>query len=449
VEVTTGYAPSRGAHIAYQVVGDGPVDLLFVHSFMSNIELGWEHPAMSAFYRRLARFSRLIQFDRRGNGMSDRSGRPSTLEEQVDDVRAVLAAVGSREPAVMAINEGAGLALLFAASHPESVRALVLGAPVPRLVSGPGYEWAQSAAERAERIKVLVERWGQPTTENPWVAMGGLEPHERAAMARYQRLAAGPGDAGAMMVLAGESDVREALGSIQCPTLVIRRREDEMIDERHSRYVAEHIAGARYMELPGSGQVWVGDVEEPGREIEAFLTGARPPAPSERVLATVLFTDIVASTELAARLGDGRWSELLRSHDGLVRGEVERQRGRLVKSLGDGALAVFDGPSRALAAAVAIRDGVRGLGVQVRVGVHTGECELVGEDLGGIAVHIGARVAALAEPDQVLATRTVRDLTVGAPFALDDCGERTLKGIDGPWQLFAVEPAGPVPPNIG
>jgi class 3 adenylate cyclase len=445
VQPQTQYARSRGAHIAYQVLGGGELDLLLVPSFLSNIELGWEHPAMSAFARGLARFSRLIQFDRRGNGMSDSSPRPSTLEEQLDDVRAVLDAAGSRAPAaVLAINEGAGLAMLFAATHPESVRALVLAAPVPRLVRGPGYEWAQSVQERAVRIEAVLTNWGRDSDENPWLAFGGEDPTARAAMARYQRLSSGPGDAVATLELAGETDVRDVLGSIQCPTLVLRRAGDTAIDERHSSYVAAHIAGARYLELRGAGQVWLGDPEEPVGEIESFLTGARAPAASKRVLATVMFTDIVGSTELAAGLGDTRWRELLARHDEVVREEVERHGGRVVKSLGDGALALFDGPSRAIGCAVSLGPRLAELDLPIRAGLHAGECELAADgDVGGIAVHIAARIAALAGAGEVLASGTVRDLSVGSPYQLRSRGEQQLKGLEEPWRVFAVEGAAP------
>ena len=439
----TKYALNGDAHIAYQVLGDGPVDVLFISSFLSNIEIQWEHPAMNAFARRIARFSRLILFDRRGNGMSDGAPGATTLDEQVDDVRAVLEAAGAQRPAVLAVNEGASLALLFAAAHPDSVRALVLAAPVPCMVRRPdGYEWAQTAEQREDYVSRLVANWGRNRPENPWIGMGGSDPEEQAAMARYQRLAGGPGDALAVLSQGGQTDVRGVLPSIQCPTLVLRRGGDDFVDERHSRYVAGHVPGARYVEIEGDGAVWAGDAEQPGREIETFLTGAQPRVPSERVLATVMFTDIVGSTELAGQLGDTRWQELLRRHDEVLRAQVANHRGRVVKSLGDGALALFDGPSRALGAALAIREGIRPLGLVVRAGVHTGECELVGEDIGGMAVHIGARIAAQAEPEQVLASRTVRDLTIGSPFALSDTGEHELKGIGEPWQLFAVESTG-------
>ncbi|HTZ85638.1 MAG TPA: adenylate/guanylate cyclase domain-containing protein [Solirubrobacteraceae bacterium] len=442
--VETRYALSREAHIAYQVLSDGELDLLFVPSFMSNIELSLGHSAIGSFMERLARFTRLIQFDRRGNGMSDGAGSASTLEEQLDDVSAVLDGVGSRETAMIAVNEGAALALLYAATYPERVRALVLMTPQARLVSGPGYEWALSAEQRSAAVQVVVEQWGRDSTENPWLVFGGQRPDQRAAMARYQRLAMGPGDAAAALALAGETDVRDVLGSIQCPTLVLRRQGDPFIDERHCRYVAEQVPGAHYVQLSGDGQIWIGDREEAAREIEDFLTGVRPPLPSERVLATVLFTDIVGSTELAGELGDTGWRELLEQHDALLNAEVRAHRGRVVKSLGDGALALFDGPTRALGCAVALGKLMHGLGVSIRAGLHTGECELLAdEDVGGIAVHIAARISALAGPDEVLASSTVRDLSVGSPFRLESRGEQRFKGVADPWLVFAVAAESP------
>jgi class 3 adenylate cyclase len=437
----TNYARNGDAHIAYQVVGDGPLDVLYISSFLSNIEMQWEHPAMNAFSQRIGRFARMILFDRRGNGMSDGAAGVTTLDEQVDDVRAVLEAAGSRRPAVLAINEGASLALLFAAAHPEAVRALVLAAPVPCMVKGPGgYEWAQTDEEREDFMNRLIANWGRDTPENPWIAMGGSGPQERAAMARFQRLAAGPGDALATLTQGLSTDVRGVMPSIQCPTLVLRRAGDEFIDARHAIYTAEHVPGARYVELDGDGAVWAGDQEQPGREIEAFLTGAAPPAPSERVLATVMFTDIVGSTELAGQLGDAGWKDLLRRHDAVLHEEVAKHRGRVVKSLGDGALALFDGPSRAIGCAMAVSEGVRPLGLRVRAGLHAGECELLpGEDVGGIAVHIAARIAALAAADEVLASGTVRDLSVGSPFTLESRGEQQLKGVAEPWRVYSVQ----------
>jgi class 3 adenylate cyclase len=441
MDVQTRYARSGDAHIAFQTIGEGEVDLLVVPSFMSNIELGWEQPELGNFLRRSSAFARLIQFDRRGNGMSDGVAGAAPLEEQIDDVRAVLDAAGSRHPVLIAVNEGAALALLFAATHPELARALVLLSPQARLIEGLDYEWALSAEQRAAMIDTVIEHWGSASPANPWMVFGGgKDAEQRTRMARYQRLAMGPGAARAALVLAGQTDVRGVLSSIQCPTLVLRREHDLFIDARHSRYVAEHVPAARYVELSGDGQVWVGDQEEAAREIEGFVTGVRPPLASERVLATVLFTDIVSSTERAGELGDAAWRGLLERHDALVRGEVERHRGRVVKSLGDGALAIFDGPSRAIGCALAVRDGVRGLGLNIRAGLHAGECELLsGEDIGGMAVHISARIAALAGADEVLTSGTVRDLTVGSPFALADRGEYLLKGVPDRWRVFAVQ----------
>jgi class 3 adenylate cyclase len=436
---TTCYARSGGLQIAYQVAGEGPPDIVLVPTYASNIELAWETPMFRRFLARLASFSRLIVFDRRGNAMSGGVAGATPLEEQVDDVRAVVAAVGSEDPVLLAWAEGCGLAALYAASHPETVRALIVLSPVPRLVAGPGYEWALGAEERAALVARTVEFWGTPSPQNPWIA-GSEDPHVRALMARWQRLAMNPDAAAAMLATTGEMDVRDVLPSVQCPTLVLRPEHETYFDERHSRYVAEHVADARLVALPGAGPVWVGAEDAAADEIAQFLTGVRRPAVSDRVLATVLFTDIVGSTERAVQLGDERWRSLLRRHDDLVRDEVRRYRGRVVKSLGDGALAVFDGPSRAISSAAAIRERVRELGVEVRAGLHTGECELLADDdVGGLAVHIGARLAGLAAPGEILVSSTVRDLIAGSGQALADHGEHELKGVPGPWRIFAVE----------
>jgi class 3 adenylate cyclase len=440
MSAATQYAPSGDLRIAYQVHGEGPLDLVLVPPFMSNIEIMWDHPGWARLLGRLASFARLIVFDRRGNGMSDGSAGMEPLEEQIDDVRAVMRAAGSEQPVLISMNEGCALTLLFAASHPELVRALVLLTPLARATRAPGYEWAITVEERAGNVKRVEEHWGSSAPENPWTVFAGHEDGQRANLARYQRLAMSPSAAANALAMAGELDVRHVLPSIQCPTLVLRGSEDEFIDVRHSLYVAEHVPGARYVEIPGVDQLWVGEDDGPGDEIERFLTGTTRQAVSERVLATVLFTDIVGSTERAAQLGDGAWRALLERHDAIILEQVERHRGRVVKSLGDGGLAMFDGPSRAISSAVAIRDGVRDLGVEVRAGLHTGECELLGdEDLGGLAVHIGARVSALAGAGEVLVSSTVRDLVVGSGVELSERGEHELKGVPGSWRLFAVE----------
>jgi class 3 adenylate cyclase len=434
----TRYARSGELRIAYQVVGEGPLDIVLVPAFLSNIEIAWEIPGVAGFLHRLAAFARLIVFDRRGTGMSDGLAGASPLEEQVDDVRAVMAAAGSTQPALLSAAEGSGLAAMFAASHPAAARALVMLSPLARLVSAPGYEWAPSREERDAMVERLVEHWGTSSGEQPWAMSAGADPAFWQVLGRYQRLSMNPAAAAAGLTAIGDMDVRELLPSIQCPTLVVRRTDDPDFHEGHSRYVAEHVPGAAYVELrPVSS--WLGLDDELADEVQQFLTGVRPPVVSDRVLATVLFTDIAGSTMQAAELGDRRWRALLERHDRLVREEVDRQRGRFVKSLGDGALAVFDGPSRAISSATAIRDRVRDLGLEIRAGLHTGECELLADDdVGGLAVHIGARISGLAGPSEVLVSSTVRDLIVGSGQALTDRGEHDLKGVPGPWRIYAV-----------
>jgi class 3 adenylate cyclase/pimeloyl-ACP methyl ester carboxylesterase len=437
----TRYARNGDLQIAYQVVGEGPLDVVLIPAYLSNIELYWELPAYAGFLKRLSSFSRLILFERRGSGMSDGIAGATPLEEQIDDVQAVIDAVGSEQPVLASYLEGCGLTALFAASHPDLVRALVLVSPQPRLVAGPGYEWAPSVEERAGIVQAIVESWGKDTAANPLAAVVARgDDRVRSLMARIQRLAMSPAAAADSLAMIGETDVRDVLPSVQCPALVVRPKGETYLDARHSRYVADHIPDARYTEVPGEGPFWFGAEDAVADEIQHFLTGVRRPVVSDRVLATVLFTDIVGSTERAAELGDGAWRSLLERHDGLVRDEVERHRGRFVKSLGDGALAVFDGPSRAISSATAIRDRVRDIDLEIRAGLHTGECELLsGDDVGGLAVHIGARVSGLAGPGEVLVSSTVRDLIVGSGQTLTDRGEHDLKGVPGPWRIFAVE----------
>ena len=432
MEVLTRYARSGDVQIAFQVAGEGPLDVLVVPSFMSNIELGWDLPVQARFLGRLASFARVIQFDRRGAGMSGGVAGATPLEEQIDDVLAVIDAAGSEQPVLVSNAEGCALAVLFAASHPELVRALALITPTPRVVRGPGYEWAQSVEERAAIVAQVVEHWGSGSPAQPWGGFAGQDEQARRLLARHQRLAMTPDAVAATLAMVGEIDVRHALPSVQCPTLVLRRADDTFFDARHSRYTAEHIPNAQLVET-GPG-VRAAD------EIERFLTGVRRPVVSDRVLATVLFTDIVGSTERAAELGDGAWRTLLGHHDTIVREEVERHRGHLVKSLGDGVLATFDGPSRAISSAIVIREGLRALGLDIRAGLHTGECELLADDdIGGLAVHIGARISSLAGPGEVLVSSTVRDLIVGSGQTLANRGDHELKGVPEPWRVYAVE----------
>ena len=437
----THYARSGDLQIAYQVAGEGPLDIILIPPYLSNIEMYWEMTSFARLLVKLSSFSRLILFDRRGSGMSDGIAGATPLEETIDDVQAVIDASGSEQPVLMSFLEGCGLTALFAASHPDLVRALVLASPQARLVAGPGYEWAPTVEERNKFVEAIVETWGIDSPDNPIAALlSSGDEHVRSLTARMQRFAMSPAAAAAALAMIGETDVRDVLGSVQCPTLVLRLEGDTYLDERHSSYVAEHTPGAKYVEIPGEGALWVGAEKAFADEIHLFLTGARPAVVSDRLLATVLFTDIVSSTEQAAELGDEAWRSLLARHDRIVREEVERHRGRLVKSLGDGALAVFDGPSRAISSAVAARDRVEDLGLEIRAGLHTGECELLpDDDVGGLAVHIGARVSSLAGPGEVLVSSTVRDLVVGSGQVLSDRGEHDLKGVPGPWRIFAVE----------
>jgi class 3 adenylate cyclase len=432
IEVLTRYVRSGDLQIAYQVAGEGALDVLVVPRWFSNIDLDWELPPSARFLTRLASFARLIQFDRRGAGMSGGIAGATPLEEQIDDVRAVLDAAGADQPTLISIAEGCALAVLFAASHPDLVRALVLITPTPRVVRGPGYEWAQSVEERRKMVQAVVEYWASSSPKQPWGGFAGQDEQRRRLLARHRRLSMAPDAAAASLAMVGELDVRDALPSVQCPTLVLHRASDAYIDECHSRYAAAHIPDARYVEVQPGGHAT--------DEIEQFLTGVRRPVLSDRVLATVLFTDIVGSTERAAELGDSGWRRLLERHDALVREQVERYRGRFVKSLGDGMLATFDGPSRAISSALAIRDALRTLNLDVRAGLHTGECELLADDdVGGLAVHIGARISGLAGPGEVLVSSTVRDLVVGSDQILADRGEHQLRGIPRPWRVFAVQ----------
>jgi class 3 adenylate cyclase len=431
MDVVTRYARSGDLQIAYQMVGERPLDVVVVPRWFSNIELDWELPPQARFLGRLASFARVIQFDRRGAGMSGGVAGATPLEVQIDDVRAVLEAAGSEQPALISIAEGCALAVLFAASHPDLVRAVVLISPTPRTVSGPGYEWAQSVDERAAMVRAVVEHWGSSSPEQPWGTFAGQDEQVRRLLARHRRLSMTPDAAAASLEMVGRLDVRDALLSVQCPALVLRRANDKFVDERHSRYTAQQIPDARYVEIPPGGGA--------ADEIANFLTGVRRPIVSDRMLATVLFTDIVGSTERAAELGDSGWHALLQRHDELAHEQVARHRGRFIKSLGDGMLATFDGPSRAISCAIAIRDGVHNLSLEIRAGLHTGECELrADDDIDGLAVHIGARINSLAAPGEVLVSSTVRDLIVGSGQPLTDRGEHELKGVPGPWRLFAV-----------
>jgi class 3 adenylate cyclase len=437
----TRYARSGELHIAYQVVGDGPMDLIYVPSWISQVEHYWEEPLVARYFNRLASFSRLIMFDRRGSGLSDPVPRAPTLEEQMDDVVAVMDAAGSERAAVFALLEGGAMAALFAATHPERTGALVLYEAQPRTSWAPDYDWAMPREQRDEYLREGgLDSWGDGSRIMSLSPNSGDNSRLLNWYAKLERLAASPGTAAKLMLMNGQVDVRAVLPTISVPTLVLHRAEDKFIDIRHSRYLAEHIPGARLVELPGEEALSFGSgAASELDEIEEFLTGTRQSRDAERILATVMFADIVDSTSRAADMGDRRWRDLLESIEGSVGRELMRFRGRAVKTMGDGFLATFDGPARAIRCAAAIRDGARSqYGLEVRSGLHTGEIEVMGDDVGGIAVHIGARVGANAGPGEVLVSGTVKDLVVGSGISFEDRGETELKGVPGRWRLWAA-----------
>lgn len=436
----TRYARSGDVHIAYQVVGEGPLTIVWVPTWISNLEILWEEPLVVRFFERLASFSRLVIYDRRGTGLSDPVGCAPTLEDQMDDIHAVMDAARVDRAGLLAITEGGPLAAMFAASFPERAGALVLYGAMSSLVAVEDVPWAYTPEQRELLFQEMAAAWGEGARLPDLAPSLADDPAFRRWFGRLERFAASPGTVVEMMRITSEIDIRAVLPTIRVPTLVLHRTEDQLIDPRHSRYLAERIPGARLVELPGRDSIPVaGDSDAILDEVEEFLTGVRRGREPDRVLATVMFTDIVDSTTHAARLGDHRWRDLLESHHAVVRQELDRFRGREVKTTGDGFLATFDGPARAIRAAAAIREGVRRLGIEIRAGLHTGEVEMIGEDVGGLAVHIGARVGALAGGGEVLVSSTVRDLVVGSGIAFADRGVQQLKGVPGEWRLFAAD----------
>jgi class 3 adenylate cyclase/pimeloyl-ACP methyl ester carboxylesterase len=442
MQPVTRYAQNDGVNLAYQAIGDGPLDILFLPGWISQIEHLWELPALRRYLERLAMFSRVILFDKRGAGLSDRELGEYTLEQEMDDALAVLDAAGSERVALLTYSLGGPIGALLAASHPERVGALIMYASVARTSWAEDYDWALTSEERVEAAERNNSLWGDPG--NPAVHLFAPsaedDPLLSAWFARLQRLAASPGEALAMARASVDLDVRESLPRISVPTLVMHRRGELVWDLRHSRYLAENIPGARYVELEGRDSFpFFGDSDAILEEIEEFLTGVRSRGRLARALLTVMFTDIVDSTARAADLGDGRWRDLLARHDEAVRKELARFGGRAVKTVGDGFLATFDGaPSRALRCALAVTREARELGVEMRVGMHTGECEVIGDDVVGMAVHLASRVAGLAGPGEVLVSGTVFGTVVGGPFTFDDRGLHELKGVPGRWPLFAL-----------
>ena len=437
----TQYARNGSVNIAYQVIGDGAVDLAVVPGFVSHLDLWWTIPETMAFLHRLASFSRLILFDKRGTGLSDPVAGPSSLEDRMEDLHAVLDAAGAERPALLGISEGGPMSVLFAATYPDRVASLALYGTFPtanpeRFPSDRRFE----LAGRQDELAALVdEHWGEGLVIE-WFAPGlAGSATLRRQWGLFERAAASPGMVAELLRSYREIDVTDVLPSIRVPTVVLHRTGDTAVGIEAGRMMGEAIPTARFVELPGNDHIpWLGDADRVLEEIEEHVTGSRHAPEPERALATVLFTDIADSTARAAVLGDRRWREVLDRHHTLVREQLAAYGGREVKTMGDGFLAVFDGPARAIRCAAVIAERSSSEGVEVRAGVHTGECELIGDDLGGMAVHIGARVSAQAAAGEVLVSSTVRELVVGSGIEFADRGTHELKGVPGEWRLLAV-----------
>ena len=437
----TRYTRSGDVNIAYQVVGDGPVDLLYAAGWISNVELGWEQPCVARFYEQLASFSRLILFDKRGTGLSDRvsDDRPPTLEERTDDIRAVLDAVGSDRAVVFGSSEGGSMCVLFAATYPARTRALITHGIFAKRRWSPDHPWAPMVEEREAWLAGLAARWGGEADLGVIAPSVADDPEIKRWFARHARLSVSPQAAVALGRMNTDVDIRAVLPTIRVPTLMLHAVGDRDSKIEEGRWIASRIPGARLVELPTSDHIaYFANADRVIDEIQGFVTGTRPAVEPDRFLATVVFTDIVEGTKKAAELGDRRWRELVERHHALVREELGRHRGVEQDTAGDGFYATFDGPARAVRCALAVRDRVRELGLEIRAGVHTGECEQIAGKVGGLAAMIGARVRELARPGEVLASSTVRDLVPGSGLRFDDRGSYRLKGIPDDWRVFAA-----------
>ena len=430
------YAKSGEVNIAYQVTGEGSLDLVLVSGFVSHLEYDWQEPRASHFQDRLGSFSRLIRFDKRGTGLSDRPGGLPDLETRMDDVRAVMDAAGSERAALFGYSEGGPMSILFAATHPERIEALVLYGTYAKRLRSPDYPWAPTREERVETAAAIERDWGHEAD------LGLMAPNADPVLKRWwaarARAAASPGAARDLILMNSEIDVRGVLSAVRVPTLVLHRTGDRDSRPEEGRFIADHIPNARFVELQGTDHVpWI-DPDQILDQVEEFLTGVRRLPETNRVLATVLFTDLVGSTERVRVVGDQAWADLLGAHQADVRRELERFGGEEIDTAGDGFLAVFDGPARAIRCAQAVRDAAASLELEVRAGVHTGEIERVDGAARGIAVHVAARVASEAGSGEVLVTATTRDLVAGSGLEFEDRGEHALKGIDEARRLYAA-----------
>ena len=432
-----------GVSLAYQMVGDGPIDLIFVPGWVNHLDWAWEYSGYAHLLDRLASFARLIWFDKRGLGLSDRPDRLPTLEDQMSDVGTVLDAVGSERAALFGTQDGTGPGLFYAAAHPDRIFALALYAGMPRFLASDDYPFGVPQEIVDHWLDRFKRAWGQdvPSDLEPMAPSRMQDVAFRKWYAQFCRLAASPAAVRELVRVISRHDMRELLPAVRVPTLILNRTGDAACRVENARYMAEHIPEARLVELPGQDSlIYAGDADSVIDEVQEFLTGVRDSPNVDRILVTVLFTDIVGSTERATSLGDRRWRELLDAHDRVIDRQLERFHGHKVDSAGDGMLATFDGPARAVHCAQACISAVRAIDLDIRAGVHTGEVELRGDHIGGIAVHIGARVTSLAGPGEVLVTRTVTDLVAGSGIQFHDHGEHSLKGVREPWHLYAVRP---------
>jgi pimeloyl-ACP methyl ester carboxylesterase len=435
----TKYARSDGVHIAYQVFGHGPPDLVFVPGWASHLEYAWEEPLYARYLERLGSFSRVIAFDKRGTGLSDRVAGLPILEERMDDLRAVMKAAGVKRAAILGVSEGGSMSALFAASYPERVSALVLYGAFAKRLKSPDYPWAPTVAAREKWIRELESGWGSPLEVGTLAPSVANDPAFQQWFATYGRLSVSPSAVVALARMNTGIDIRGVLSSIHVPTLVIHRTGDLDVSVGNGRYLAQHIPGAKWVELPGADHLWwVGDTDRLLAEIQEFVTGSRAPRSVERVLTTVMFTDIVASTMHARKLGDQKWTDLLQRHNQRTRRELARFGGHEVKSTGDGFLATFDGPAAGIRCASSLLRSMKDLGVSIRIGLHTGECEVIGRDIAGVSVHIASRTAGKADGSNVVVTSTVKELVSGSGIGFRDLGRHTFKGVGNPWRLFEV-----------
>lgn len=438
----TRYALSGNINIAYQVTGEGPHDLVYVPGWVSNVEVMWEDPLMARFLRRIGSFSRLIVFDKRGTGMSDPVPLDAlpTLEERMDDVHAVMDAVGCERATLLGHSEGGNMCILFAATYPERTEGLILVGSYAKRIHSEDYPWAPALGDRSLEMEEVERTWGDPDALPAWIAPSRMDDEAfRIAMARYLRLGSSPKAAAHLHEMNTQIDTTKILPNIHVPTLCLYKEKDKDVNVEEGRWIASQIPDAKFVVIPGGDHILNGaGATEILDEIELFVTGHRTGSTPERTLATVLFTDIVGSTEIASEMGDRAWRDLLERHNTAVFSQVKAYRGRVVGTQGDGVLATFDGPGRAIGAAHAIAAALNPLGLEVRSGLHTGEIEIVGDDVAGIAVHIGARIAALASPGDVLVSRTVKDLVVGSGIEFEDRGTHSLKGVPDEWHLYAA-----------